>query len=96
MKQPYIIGETAYNHEGDFEYLKRMVTDIADLGLNAVKFHLLLNLDSYMQKKHPLKETLKKWLFSPEQWKQIIDLSNKKGLDVIALCDDVESVVFLK
>ncbi len=96
MKQPYIIAETAVNHEGDFEFLKRMVTDIASMRLNAVKFHLLLDVDSYMQKNHPLKEKTKKWMFSKEQWKQIIGLSNQKGLDVIALCDDVESVLFLK
>jgi N,N'-diacetyllegionaminate synthase len=96
VKQPYIIAETALNHEGDFEFLKRMVTDIASMKLNAVKFHLLLNVDSYMQKNHPLKEKTKKWMFSKEQWRQIITLSNQKGLDVIALCDDVESVVFLK
>ncbi|MEX2757590.1 MAG: N-acetylneuraminate synthase family protein [Candidatus Sigynarchaeota archaeon] len=72
-----------------------MVTDIAAMRLNAVKFHLLLNVDSYMQKNHPLKEKTKKWIFTKEQWKQIIEYANQNGLDVIALCDDVESVRFL-
>ncbi len=60
--KPYIIGETAYNHEGDFDYLVKMIDDIADIGLNAVKFHLLLNVDSYMQKKHTLRN-IKKMAF---------------------------------
>jgi len=95
VKQPYIIAETAVNHEGDFAFLKRMVSDIAFLKLNAVKFHLLLNLDSYMQKNHPLKEDTKKWMFSKEQWMQIIALAGQQGLDVIALCDDIVSARFI-
>ena len=57
---PYLIAETAYNHEGDFSYLKRMVDGIAHTGANAVKFHMLLNPESYMQRKHPLIDTLGK------------------------------------
>lgn len=94
-KIPYVIGETAYNHEGDINYLFRMIDDIAELQLNAVKFHLLLNLESYMQKNHPLIATLKKWVFNQSQWDEIIDYSINKGLDVIALCDDVESCEYL-
>jgi sialic acid synthase SpsE len=36
----YIIGETAYNHEGDINYLHKMIDDIAELELNAVKVRL--------------------------------------------------------
>ena len=93
--QPYIIAETAYNHQGDIDYLCKMIDDIAQIGLNAVKFHLLLNLESYMQKKHPLIPEMKKWLFDRKQWDTIIDRSNKNGLDVIALCDDVESLEYI-
>ncbi|MCK5564037.1 MAG: N-acetylneuraminate synthase family protein [Planctomycetes bacterium] len=98
MKQkqkPYIIGETAYNHEGDIDYLYRMIDEIAEVGLNAVKFHLLLNPESYMQKTHPAIPEIKKWIFDENQWDAIIDHSNKKGLDVIALCDDVESLEYI-
>jgi sialic acid synthase SpsE len=95
FKEPYIIGETAYNHEGDINYLYKMVDDIAELEFNAVKFHLMLNPESYMQKKHPLMEETKKWIFNEKQWDAIIDYSNKKGLDVIALCDDVESIEYI-
>jgi len=93
--EPYIIGETAYNHEGDIKYLYRMIDDIAELKLNAIKFHMLLNPESYMQKKHPLIKESKKWTFSKNQWSEIIDYSNKKGLDIIVLCDDVESIEYI-
>ena len=92
---PYIIGETAYNHEGDINYLFKMIDDIAELKLNAIKFHVLLNPESYMQKEHPLMKISKKWKFNKNQWSEIISYSNKKGLDIIALCDDVESIEYI-
>ena len=95
FRKPYIIGETAYNHEGDINYLYKMIDEIAEIKLNAVKFHLLLNPESYMQKKHPLMEDTKKWIFNEKQWDDITDHSNKKGLDIVALCDDVESIEYI-
>lgn len=95
FKVPYLIGETAYNHEGDIDYLYRMIDDIATLKLNAIKFHLLLNPESYMQKNHPLAKEMRKWIFSKKQWDPIIDYTNKRGLDIIALCDDIESAEYL-
>ncbi|MFT9495202.1 N-acetylneuraminate synthase family protein [Anaerosolibacter sp.] len=93
--ESYIIGETAYNHEGDFEYLKRMIVDIGEIPLNAIKFHLLLESSSCFQKKHPLAEGIKKWMFSREQWDDLIQFSHEKKLGVIALCDDIESIQFI-
>jgi len=93
--RPYIIGETAYNHEGDIKYLYKMIDDIAEVKLNAIKFHMLLNPESYMEIKHPLIKEIKKWIFSKNQWNEIIDYSNKKGLNIIVLCDDVESIEYI-
>lgn len=95
LKEQYIIAETAYNHEGDINYLYRMIDEIAEIGLNAVKFHLLLNPDSYMSKDHPLSNEIKKWLFTEKQWTELIRYSLDKNLDVITICDDVESVEYI-
>jgi len=92
---PYIIAEVAYNHEGDIKYLHQMIDEIATLKLNAVKFHLLLNLDSYMKRTHPLYDTVKKWLFTENQWDDILNHATKKTLDIVALCDDVESIHYI-
>lgn len=93
--KPYIIGETAYNHEGSFEYLKRMIIDISNMGLNAVKFHLLLNPCSYLVKRHPLVKSIKKWMFSKKQWEYFIEFSRENSLEIITLCDDIESIRFV-
>lgn len=95
VNQPYLIGETAYNHEGNFDYLCKMIDDIAELDLNAVKFHIMLNPESYIQKNHVLLEQIKKWIFKEEQWLDVINRSKKNNLDVVMLCDDVESVNFI-
>ena len=95
IKKTYIIGETAYHFEGDFSYMKKMIDDIAELELNAIKFHLLLNPSSYCQYEHPIKHLYEKWKFSESQWKEIIDISLNKKLDVVALCDDIESIKFI-
>lgn len=93
--QPYIIAETAYNHEGHINYLYRMIDEIAELELNAIKFHLLLNVESYVQKNHPLIAKIKQWIFTEDQWSTLISYSTKKKLEVIALCDDVESIEYV-
>jgi len=92
---PYIIAETAYNHEGDIKYLFRMIEEIASLKLNAVKFHLLLNLDSYMKRSHPLYKQMKHWIFTQNQWNEIFSFAIKRKLDIVALCDDVESIRYI-
>ncbi|MBA3052662.1 MAG: N-acetylneuraminate synthase [Candidatus Omnitrophica bacterium] len=94
--KPYIIAETAYNHEGDFRYLRDMTDKIANLKVQAIKYHLMLKLESYMQEKHPAMKLLKTWLFSKKQWRELIDRAKGKKLDVIALCDDVESIKFIQ
>jgi len=94
-RAPYIIGEPAYNHEGDLKYLFRAIDEIAEIGLNAVKFHLLLNAESYLQNRHPLLKSIKNWMFTRDEWNKIIDYTNKKNLDIVAMCDDVESVDYL-
>jgi len=95
LSTPYLIAETAYNHEGDFDYMIKMIDEIAEIEANAVKFHLLLKLNSYFQNKHPLIKTAENWLFSEDQWHKIIDHSLTQKLDVVALCDDVESLEFI-
>ncbi len=95
VKKPYIIGETAHNHEGSIDYLLKMIDGIAEVKLNAVKFHLLLRPESYMQKNHPMIGKRTKWIFNEKQWNNIIDYSHKKKLDIVALCEDVESKEYI-
>ena len=92
--RPYIIADTTYNHEGSVEYLKRVVDELTEIGVNAVKFHLLFNIDDYMHRSHPGYEKIKKMLIDRGDWAAIIKYASQKGLDVVALCDDEASLDF--
>jgi sialic acid synthase SpsE len=93
--KPYIIAETAYNHEGDFSYLVKMTEEIGDSKLQAIKYHLLLKPSSYMVENHPLFDECGEWIFTEEQWAKIFQIAEKRNLDIIALCDDKESLEFI-
>ena len=93
--RPYIIGETAFHHQGEIKYLKSLIDEAASLELNAIKFHLLFDLEDYFTAHHPAFDTLEKWLFSKKEWSEILEYSREKGLDIIALCNDVASLKWI-
>jgi len=90
ISKPYIICETAFHHEGDLAFIKELIDNAIDLRLNAIKFHLLLDLEDYMAYNHSAIELLKPWCFSSEQMNDI--LGYVKNMDIILLCNDVKSV----
>jgi sialic acid synthase SpsE len=94
-RKPYMIGEPAYNHEGDLQYILKTTDEIASIPLEAIKFHLLLNIESYLQARHPLVNVIGKWTFSETEWDTILDHAAAKNLDIIAMCDDVESIEYI-
>ena len=95
--RPYLIAECAYSHEGDREYLKKSIKKIADAGcIDAVKFHVLFDVQIYMCPDHDLYEKIQEWLFSEDKWRNIIDYARGLNLDVIILADDLGSLDFLK
>jgi N,N'-diacetyllegionaminate synthase len=95
-KEPYLIAETAYAHEGSYDYLCRQVDAVDFRYVDALKFHLLLDIDGYMRKDHHEYEAIKQWLFDREQWAEIIARAQRRGIDVIALADDEASLIWLQ
>jgi sialic acid synthase SpsE len=94
-ESPYLIGETAFHHQGEKEYLKKLILAAADLELDAIKFHLLFDVGDYFVQEHPAFETLKAWTFSAAEWQELFNLANDKQLDIIALCNDVASLEWI-
>lgn len=90
--KPYIIGETAFHHEGDVAFLKELVREAQLCRVNAVKFHLLLDLDDYMAHNHEAIDVLRPWCLTASQWDEL--LSGVQDLDVVLLCNDVKSVEY--
>lgn len=89
--KPYIIGETAFHHEGSVDFLKTLIQNGASCGLNALKFHLLFDLDDYMIPSHQAIPVLKKIIIPKENWQQVLE-TVPKNVDIVLLCNDVESL----
>lgn len=92
VNKPYIIGETAFHHEGDSSFLKRLIQEAKSLKLDAIKFHLLVDLSDYMILTHEAFGTLQPWCFKEDEWDDI--LSTVDGLDIILLCNDAKSIAY--
>ena len=92
INKPYIIGETAFHHEGDVQFAKELIKNAVELGIEAIKFHITLDLDDYMAYNHEAIDIIRPWCLNSKEWDNV--LSNIENLDVILLCNDVKSVEY--
>jgi len=92
-----LIAETAWHHEGDYGFMKNLVTNICELSkADIVKFHITLDLDEYMNKDHNAYEILKSWMFSPKQWEELIGIVRNNGKELMLLLNDTKAIEFAK
>lgn len=94
-EHPYLIGETALNHEGDFEYLRRLVLMAGKLKLNAIKFHVNVDPTAHLTKNHPLAKLSKQVAFDKDQWNKLITLARNNKLQIIGLANNVKTMKLL-
>ena len=81
-----LIAETAWHHEGDFEFMKNLVSEIATkTEADIIKMHITLNFDEYMDPSHEDYTLLKPWLFSKDQWKELVNLVRDNGKEIMLL-----------
>ena len=92
----FLYAETAFHHEGDYEYLKSLVDIAANAGCQGVKFQVLVNLDDFMSSRHPNYKKAKKWLLSEKEWKEIVKYAYSKQLKIVAMPCDVAAVNVLE
>jgi len=92
INKPYIIGETAFHHEGEEHFILELINHGMELGLNAMKFHVTLDLDDYMITEHEAIDIIRPWCFNANQWDSILE--NVKNMDIILLCNDVKSIEY--
>jgi sialic acid synthase SpsE len=55
---------------------------------------MLINIDGYMVKEHPVYNLLKNWIIPSKDWVEILVEAKKKKFDTIILSDDIASVNF--
>ena len=90
-----LIAETACHHEGDYPFMKELVTRICETSnADIVKFHITLDLDEYMNKDHDDYKTVKSWMFGTECWEELIGIVRKNNKELMLLLNDTKAVEF--
>jgi len=90
-----IIAETAWHHEGDFGFMKNLVSEIATrTETDIVKMHITLDFDEYLDPSHENYALLKPWLFNKGQWSELIDIVRDNGKQIMLLLNDTEAIEF--
>lgn len=90
-----LIAETAWHHDGDIDFLKKLVNTICDkTECDYIKFHVTLDLEEYIQIAHPIYEWAKERLFSEEEWSMIFKLTREKGKKIMLLFNDQKAIKF--
>jgi N,N'-diacetyllegionaminate synthase len=90
-----LVAETAWHHEGDYEFMKTLVTEISTkTNADIVKLHITLNFDEYMDSSHDAYLLLKPWLFSKEQWSELVTIIRQNDKQIMLLLNDSEAIKF--
>jgi N,N'-diacetyllegionaminate synthase len=90
--RPYLIGETAFHHQGDFNYLVQLIEAAVATEVDAIKFHLLFDLSDYFVSDHKAYETLQGLIIEGNKWPDIHRMVSASGIKPIYLCNDVKSL----
>lgn len=90
LTKSYFYTETAFIHQGDIGYLKKLVGASAAAGANGIKFQVIGDYDGFLSKVNPHYLPFKKAMISKVDWQNIFDYCKKLGLDIVYMpCDEL-------
>ena len=90
-----LIAETAWHHDGDFIFFKKLVTEIVTkLKPDFIKFHISLDIAEYMHHDHQAYTWLKERMFSISQWTEIFEIVADNGKQLMLLFNDKKAIDF--
>jgi len=92
--KPYIIGETAFHHQGDTDFLKNLIEAGVSSNIDALKFHLLFDIEDYIIPGHEAISILEQISIPEEKWLGILS-SVRSDIDIILLCNDIKSLTWV-
>lgn len=87
-----LIAETAFHHDGDFEFASNLIDNIVQSSADVIKIHILLDLDKYMDNTHSAYEFLKERTFTKAQWSILLDKIKQSSKELMVLLNDVDAV----
>ena len=88
----YLYTETAFHHEGDINFLFKLIDESKKAGAMGVKFQVLIDIDSFMSSNHSSYKKSKTWLFTIKEWESIFKYTESLGLDIILMPIDLASL----
>ncbi len=92
---PYIVAETAYIHEGDPKYFSAILAELVKHHCcDAVKYHILIDVDSYITHAHHLYSLYDKFKLPPETWVAVLQETKDRGFETIVLADEKKAIDF--
>ena len=96
MNNSYLYTETAFHHQGNFDYLIKLIDASYHAGAKGVKFQVLTKCSDFVSTKHKAFADLLSYCFSKEEWINIFEYTASKGLDIILMPLNLESVELAK
>jgi sialic acid synthase SpsE len=91
----YFYTETAFHHQGDFAFLKKLVDASKRSGAMGVKFQILIEPASFISTKHGGYNSLSSYCFTAELWEEIVKYAYGLELECIAMPLDMASIQFI-
>lgn len=92
----YLYAETAFHHEGDKEYLLKLVDEAKRSGALGVKFQVLIELNEFMSSKHSAYHEAKSWILGYEDWREVFAYTRNLDLDIILMPLDVKAFTLVE
>ncbi|MCD4795149.1 MAG: N-acetylneuraminate synthase family protein [Bacteroidales bacterium] len=95
MKKVSLIAETAWHHDGNFNFMKDLVKKIiTQTKTDYIKLHLSFDFNEYMTKNHPAYGFFENKLLSENQWTEIINKIQQSEKKIMLLLNDKKAIDF--
>ncbi len=95
MKKINLIAETAWHHDGDFDFMLDLINKIVSWSkTDVVKLHVSLDHNEYMMPDHPGFEMLSEKMFNEQQWSEMIQLIKDSDKKLMLLLNDQKAIDF--
>jgi len=93
FKRPYIIAEIGGNHEGDFDYAKKLLIEAAEAGADAAKFQTYYpdKIVSKVEDKNRHNH-FSKFVLSIENYKELASIAHDNGISFMSSIWDRDSL----
>jgi len=92
MNEFYFYCETAFHHQGDFDYLKKLIDAAKEAGAQGVKFQVLTRVGDFVSTANKAYAALAGYVFDIGQWREIFPYAQSAGLDIILMPLNTEAL----